>query len=374
MIAKHFLTCTSRYINQNKLCALIIIICLGIYTTQISAQTLSIVKCQILPSDKSAETSPRLDGNDVPCALVKVKTDGLEDLIFKNHSQYIGDIDYIDGTYYVYMPATTYKLDFEHAKFLPGTINLYESFGYKVKSGKTYLVTMIENVPKNVMNVSAVVFQILPVVNGILKFNGIEHNIPSNGRIEIQCEPGTYNYIVKCENYEDAHGNVTISNNVTPKKIRLIPKTAEVKIDCNVSSAHVYVDDVDYGRVGNVQLPLGKHTLRFSADGYLDETEENYNLTQFNNQIEITLKKNKGKIVEIHPVAIKIICNSKKLYKNNKPYDGWQSGSEVLFMPGAKCVLSDDAGNRYKFVAGSESTTITLEDGIIIYGNYSRPF
>jgi hypothetical protein len=46
-----------------------------------------------------------------------------------------------------------------------------------------------------------------------------------------------------------------------------------VNVTCNVSSAHVFVDNIDYGKVGKLQMPQGQHVVRIQADGYLDNEE-----------------------------------------------------------------------------------------------------
>ena len=114
-----------------------------------------------------------------------------------------------------------------------------------------------------------------------------------------------------------------------------------VDVSCNITHAHLFVDNIDYGKVGKLSLPQGDHHVRIQADGFIDE-ERIVAINESTQQIIFQLKKNENRI-DIHAIPITIISTSKNIYKNNKKIDGWTSGVPVKFMPG-EYMLSTDRG------------------------------
>ena len=311
-----------------------------IWTTSISAQEIKVVRFGIIPGDNSAETSPRQDLSDNLCALVKVKANGLTGLQFTNKNQYVGDVVFKDGIYYVYIPTVTNKLSFSHESYLPGVIDM-ALFGYKksIKGGKTYEAILEPSSLKP--SITGISFKISPHVrNGSVIVDNQVTPLNYDGILKIDCKEGVHRYQVKAENYKPVAGTVKVTNRYEPVIITLQPQTVPVNIGVTPDYAHIYVDNIDYGKSGIIQLPLGKHSIRVSAKGYLDHVRY-YFITKNVNQIPaINLNKNKGKVETIYPVEVYVECNSTKLYKNNKAVEG----NILKIMPGTKCRLSDDFG------------------------------
>ena len=306
------------------------------------AQEIKVVDCSIAPNDNSAIEAARYDVNDNQCALLRIKTNGIEGLTFKNHNQYVGDIEFKDGVYYVYVAAGSYRLAFSHPDYQPAVIDLSE-FGYKrsITGGKTYDVVL--QAPSQ-LNGSFVSFKVSPSVPGsILYFNGTPMGVPANGVIEFPVEPSTYRYRVVADGYETFTGEVGVTKGVTPVSVDLQLVTIPVKVRCN-TNATVYIDDVSYGKVGKVHIPQGHHTIRLVSGGYIDHEEE-ITVTQNTKTLTYSLEKNRGQQVDVHPVNIIVHCSSNKLYKNNKAIPGWYDGAAIKMMPFTSCRISDDDGD-----------------------------
>lgn len=266
-----------------------------IWAISISAQEIKVVRFGIIPGDNTAETSPRQDLSDSLCALVKVKSNGLTGLQFTNKNQYVGDIDFKDGIYYVYIPTVTNKLSFSHESYLPGVIDM-ALFGYKksIKGGKTYEAILEPSSLKP--SITGISFKISPhVKNGNVIVDDHVTPMTDDGILKIDCKEGVHRYQIKAENYKPVAGTVNVTNRYEPVIITLQPQTVPVNISVTPDYAHIYVDNIDYGKSGIIQLPLGKHSIRVSAKGYLDK-ESDYIITKETNQIsDINLNKNKNK-------------------------------------------------------------------------------
>lgn len=91
---------------------------------------------ELLQSDLSARTNPRLDGNDEPCAMIKVIVPAVEGMQFEGWV--IGNVKYRPGEYQVYVPAGTKKITFRHPDFAPGEIR----FTLPIEGKCTYRVVL----------------------------------------------------------------------------------------------------------------------------------------------------------------------------------------------------------------------------------------
>ena len=114
----------------------------------LSAQEIKVKSMELLQSDLSARTNPRLDGNDEPCALIKVIVPAVEGIQFEGWV--IGNVKYRPGEYQVYVPAGTKKITFRHPDFAPGEIR----FTIPIEGKCTYRVVL--ETPKKVGGLESV--------------------------------------------------------------------------------------------------------------------------------------------------------------------------------------------------------------------------
>ena len=315
------------------------------------AQELVAKNCELSLDNPYAEQHPR-SWEDVPCAVLIIKTPQIEGLTFPNKAQRVGDVEYKDGNYYVYMVQGAYRLEVRHHNFQPLDINLKDSFGIRVKSSKTYVLELDQVMSSSDDRKCVAQFKIVPTVFGQVEFDGQIKKIPDNGIVEFAHAPGSFKYIVSADNYKSETGTVILNSGTEAVSVRLRPETVPVVISCNVGNATVFVDNVSYGKPGRIMLPKGVHEVSVRANKYLDKNQTVL-ITSSLSTLSFNLEKNQGQTTVINPTPIRIYSNSIHLYKNNKEIKGWSDGAVVYFMPGVKCRLSDDDDNHCIFAAGT---------------------
>ena len=307
------------------------------------------------PNDLTAMEQPHLDNNGDTCALIKIRTDNLDGIEFSNPNQYIS-VSYTRGVYSIYVPAISRKLDFLHKDFMPVQLDMADFGIRRLRKGKTYLV-VLEATKANDLT-SSVIFKVDPKWSEVI-FDDKNHTATSNGTIEIPALPGRHTYMVVADDYNLQNGSISIGKNeVKTISVRLQPITHEVNVDCNVSNARVFIDNIDYGGIGKLQIPQGKHEIRLQAKGYLD-MERVVVVDRNTSTLSYTLTKNSNE-KHIHAVPVTIIApQSSCIFKNNKKLENWDSSTPIMFMPG-KYEISDDRGKTYKLVVKDEPLTINL--------------
>ena len=320
----------------------------------ICAQTLIVKSVSLQPNDMTAIEQPYILNKDT-CALLKIKTDNLEGIEFPNSNQY-AKADYSAGIYYVYIPVTVgKKLDLIHKDYVPLQIDMSD-WGYKIlRKGKTYLITL--EAPKKMDLKSSIIMKVEPQQSKIV-FDGQAYEANHNGTVEFPISAGTHTYEVSSQNYHSQKGTVSVGKSEAKTiSVRLQPITYKVLVESNVKSARVFVDNIDYGKVGKLLIPQGEHTIRVQADGYVD-FERSVIINGSTTSLSFKLKENK-RTTHIHPTPVMINSSSMHIYNNNKKIEGWVYGDTIMLMPG-KYSLSDDFGTSYEIVVGSEPMTVTL--------------
>lgn len=309
----------------------------------INAQNLMIKGVTLLPNDKSALQNPQTDSNGDTCALIKIKLPTVKgELIFPNKNQYI-TCSYKDGIYMIYVPTISRRLDYRHLDYLPGQID-FGAYGYRhLKAGKTYVVQM--EAPSTINDRSLLIIKVNPV-SARVSLNGSKESISSTGIYEFTLQEGIYNYSVTLDDYVPLNESIQICKGEDKTLyLDLKPITHPVNVRCNVSNARVIIDNVDYGKIGVLNLPQGNHRIRIQGEGYLDYEEDIY-IQNGIKDLSYQLKKNRN-IKEIHAIPVRIYSKSASVYKNNKRIKEWSNGATIMFMPG-KYILSDSGGNEQK--------------------------
>lgn len=335
---------------------LVVVVCV-LFTTLCNAQTITIKNVTMQPMDMTASQHPVLDINGDTCALIKIKTDHLEGLEFTNKNQYV-KANYQDGIYFIYVPsATGRKIDFMHKDYLSGTIDMRE-YGYKrLKGGKTYMV-IVEAPIKSELK-STVILKVEPE-NANVVFNDKTYEHKSGGTYTFSVEPGNYRYLVSLVDYLSKSDVVSVGKSEAKTvTVKLQPHTHLVNVSGNVKNARVLVDNIDYGKVGKINLPQGSHNIRIIADGYNDQTMSMV-INANTSHIHFSLEKNKM-VEHIHATPVTIYSSGTKVYKDNKEIKEWKfSGDTVYLMPGKKYMLSDNADGKFKIKVGNEPLKVRL--------------
>ena len=313
---------------------------LSFLSIPIESQNITIKSVSLQPTDKTAIEQLCLDKNGDTCALVKIKTTNLEGIQFSNPNQYI-KVSYADGIYSVYVPTVTRKLDLLHKDFMPVQIDLAD-YGYrKLRAGRTYLVTLDAHRISELK--SSVIIKVEPKDSKII-IDEQNYKANLNGSIELPITSGRHHYTIFADNYTSRNGDFTIGKSEAKiLTIKLQPIMHEILVGSNIDYAHVFVDNIDYGRIGKILIPQGNHTIRVQADGYVDEEKE-VSINSYTESLSFVLKENKN-ITHIHATPVTIYSKSSSIYKNNKKIKEWKNGKAVMFMPG-KYMLSDSQGSK----------------------------
>lgn len=319
------------------------------------AQTITIKSVSLQPNEQTAIEKPCLDQNGDTCALLKIRTDNLEGIEFPNSNQYI-KVDFSAGIYYVYVPAISKKLDLGHKDYMPVQIDM-SNYGYKrLRKGKIYLVVL--DAPQKTDLKSSVIIKVEPKQSKII-FDDKVYEANQNGFLEFSTTSGNHLYEISAQNYHSQKGTISINKSEAKTiSVRLRPITHKVLVKSNVKNAHVFVDNIDYGKVGKLLIPQGEHTVRVQANGYVDEGKK---VVIDTSTIILSFKLTKNKrISHIHPTPVTIYSSFSRIYKNNKKIKGWTNGATIMFMPG-KYMLSDGSGKITKeIIVGSAPMVVTL--------------
>lgn len=341
-----------------KTIKIIILSCiLALAATECIAQTLTIKNVSLQPNDQSAIVQPVFDNNGDTCALIKIKTEHLSGIEFPNKNQYV-QATFADDTYWVYMPASIgRKLDFSHADYLPIQLDMID-YGYKrLRGGKTYLVTVEAPIKSELK--SKVILNVEPK-EAHVSFNAQDLAHQASGTYTIDdVAPGNYSYQVRLDDYVPKTEIVTVGKSEAKTlTVKLQPIMHRVKVYGNVKNARIIVDNIDYGKVGFVNLPQGSHHIRITADGYKDFTEM-VNINADTDWFHFLLDDNH--VVEhIYPTAVTIHSNGTKVYVNNKPVKEWSAGNRTINLIPGKYVISDDLNNNKKIIVETSPIEVTL--------------
>ncbi len=328
--------------------------------TELMAQEITVDNCKFLSAEEAADQTAVLDNNGRPCGLVKVMADGITNLCFPNKNEYMGEVQYksAEQAYYVYVPEMLSKLSFTHNDYLPGEINLRD-FGYKVKSGRTYLVTLKASAEK-ARDGRTVTFRLNPAMEATLVYGSQSVQIPSDGIVEITHDPTAFSYTVTADGYKPSKGTIGAGTASEARHVGMNPITVTVDVQCNEKSAHVFVDNIDYGKVGSKNLPLGYHHLRVALKGYLDASRDE-TITSSTSQLSFQIAKNTRKQIDIHATPVTINSSSRYIYKDCKRIKEWHNSGDVVYlMPDRTYLISDDHGRNHWLEVGNNPMEITV--------------
>ena len=129
-------------------CVMMVIL-LSVVSFSTMAQEMSVKSFEEKTYDLSASTQPRLDGNDVPCALVKVQMAAAGAEFSGN---VVGDCAFKLNEYRVYMEKGSKRMTIYHQNYLPLEVT-FADFG----------ITSLESKMTYVMVVTLPVYSVMPV-------------------------------------------------------------------------------------------------------------------------------------------------------------------------------------------------------------------
>ncbi len=260
-----------------------------------AAQGLTATSCRLLRGNLQARTQQRIDTSSpdsAKCALILVEVVGVKNLSFK---EAVGDVKYAYNQYEVYVPANTKTLTYSNNE-VKGQVKISEDFGLDLEPMSTYRLDF-----KSANNLHSATFYVSPA-DATLTFAGEPVKLDADGVACIERAAGEYNFSVSAPGYQSYDGTVKLAadeaNEVTD--VALNPIYHQVSVVCNAPKASVIVDDKPYGTVNslptNFMLPEGKHSYRFSEEGYHD-AEGTFGVYQSGAPLNVNLRKMRDKIV-----------------------------------------------------------------------------
>ncbi len=170
----------------------------------VSAQELTVKSMEAKPMDLSASTNPRLDKNNQPCGLVKVRL-AAPDAAFAGNV--LGEVENHEGVYWVYMSQGSYMLQVRHPEYVALDVN-FRDYGIRsVESKVTYVLTLLkpqtENVKKQKLIINYSPADAMVLIDG--------KTYRGNGRVEEELPTGEHSYVIAAEGYLAAEGTVKLN-------------------------------------------------------------------------------------------------------------------------------------------------------------------
>ena len=237
-----------------------ILLCLGIYSQELKVKSFTLAA-----TDISAQTQPRKDLNDEPCALVKV--------------QFVGDILDVEGNVikplvkkgnetWAYMTHGSQQMKVLTKDYLPIMVD-FSNYGIsQVEKNKTYVLVLTKPVggAESVMQQSqTLIIRYTPSTATVLVDNKMVRG--NNGVAKTTLPVGQHSYIVACDGYESEEGTVKLKASV-PSNLQITLTRESVGAGIvnqqqseNQQSSNTYVASSSNNPSGSPSVASGSNTI-----------------------------------------------------------------------------------------------------------------
>ncbi|MGM9799865.1 MAG: SUMF1/EgtB/PvdO family nonheme iron enzyme [Muribaculaceae bacterium] len=226
-------------------CVMMVIL-LSVVSFSAKGQEMSVKSFEEKTFDLSASTHPRLDLNDVPCALVKVQMAAAGARFSGN---VMGDCSFKLNEYWVYMAKGSKRMTIRHQSYLPLEVTFADYGITSLESKMTYV--MVVTLPnsggavKPVVTSQYVMFKVMPQ-NAIVELDGNMLTL-SVGTATKRMPFGTYSYKVSAPMYHPTEASVTVNDPVNKHilNISLQPAFGYITVPGTgvLSGAKVYINN-----------------------------------------------------------------------------------------------------------------------------------
>ena len=228
-------------IGMNK--PLLLFLFFVFHTFDVFAQKLSVSSFEVSQGDILARTTTtcRYDTNDKYCALIKV---GIAlDAVEFECSGGVRDVVKKTGEYWVYLPQNNSKLRVLHKDYTPLEINFYDYGIGKVKSGITYVLTLVKPIQTVSQQKQTLTIRYTPSSATVLVDNKMVRG--NNGVAKTTLSVGQHSFVVACDGYESEEGMVKLKASApSDLQIRLSKEAvAAVTNIAAVSNANGLIQD-----------------------------------------------------------------------------------------------------------------------------------
>ncbi len=294
----------------------------------------------------SALRFERVDVNDIPCAIIKVRTDIPKPFVFDANLGIEGNIEYNENNeIWIYVSEGERQLTVAKEGF----VTLKYTIPQKIETSSVYSLVLKARDNK----ISVVI-----ISNPTDAEKWIDGELVGTQE-SFDIEMGEHRLEVKKEGYKNYLHTITIDDknslfrNINLVEIDLVP----VQIRSKPQGAIVYIDDVDRGKT---PLPLwlypGKYNMKLALSGHAEMVKV-INIDEGgNNEIFSDLEKISGSLIlRITPKNTKVLLNKQK-------YDSQQI---IELAPGTYRIEIEKDGWY------AESDNLTVEQGTIMEKKYS---
>ena len=321
------------------------------------AQKLSVESFSLVATDISAQTQPRKDLNDAPCALVKV--------------QFVGDILDVEGNVikplvkkgnetWAYMTHGSQQMKVLTKDYLPIMVD-FSNYGIsQVEKNKAYVLVLTKPVGGAEPVDAGGNFYVLSVQpkNAMLTIDGVLQPSSSDGEYSAMLPYGTHTYKVEAGGYISKSGSFSVSSgDMTPISVSLLSAMASVSITCPTPAVSLYVDKKAVGNSPwSGSLKEGMHLLEARKSGYRSQ-QKTIQLAQ-QQKLDVTF----GELVAIQgnlsvnykPFGADVYVDGKKLGQSPRVFNGLLVGNHQVE------VRKDGYATDRKTVAISEGQTASI--------------
>jgi hypothetical protein len=244
----------------------------------IKAQTISVVNFYLNDKDLTANSRATevLDQNGDRCALIRVQTT-TKGFVFDVGSAGVQKVDYDHtGEIWVWVPFGVRHISIRHPQLgslpnydFPIPIQKARSYIMEITSDKVF-VNNYDDTRKQVLSI-----KITPP-ESLLSLNGLRIALNEQGETEQELSFGTYTYKVESEGYYPQEGQIIIDNPTDKQTLvinNLRPRLGKLSVHVLPIAATVTVDGkhIDYTSLTPLELQIGQHEVKVTADGYREE-------------------------------------------------------------------------------------------------------
>ena len=237
-----------------------ILLCLGIYSQELKVKSFS-----LSATDISAQTQPRKDLNDEPCALVKV--------------QFVGDILDVEGNVikplvkkgnetWAYMTHGSQQMKVLTKDYLPIMVD-FSNYGIsQVEKNKTYVLVLakpVGGVEPVIQQNQSLIIRYTPSTATVLVDNKMVRG--NNGVAKTTLPVGQHSFVVFCDGYESEEGTVKLkvsapSNlQITLTRESVGAGIANQQQSENQQSSNTYVASSSNNSSGSLSVASGSNTI-----------------------------------------------------------------------------------------------------------------
>ena len=253
--------------------SMMMVILLSVVSFSARGQKMTVESLEEKTFDLSASTHPRLDLNDVPCALVKVQMAAAG---AKFSGNVMGDCSFKLNEYWVYMAKGSKRMTIRHQDYLPLEVTFADYGITSLESKMTYVMVVtlpnLGGAVKPTVTSQYVLFEVEPK-NALVEFDGSVITL-NDGTATKRMQFGTYSYKVSAPLYHSQESSVEVNDPVNKHvvKVTLAPAFGYITVPATgtLSGASVFVNNEFKGRTPYNSGPIssGVYEVRVVKDMY----------------------------------------------------------------------------------------------------------